>query len=134
MDSILPGALKRPIGAETVRHVARLARLSLTDEEAAAFSPQLDAVFEHFERLAEADLATVPPFHELGLEERELRLRDDEVVAPLERDTFLALAPKRDGAYLKVAAVAGVGRAPSTAEPAPSPSGQSAELSHVQPS
>jgi aspartyl-tRNA(Asn)/glutamyl-tRNA(Gln) amidotransferase subunit C len=132
MDSIAPGAVRRPIGADTVRHVARLARLSLTDAEAAAFSPQLNAVFEHFERLAEADIGAVPPFHELGLEGRELRLRADEVAAPLQRETFLALAPRRDGAYLSVTAVAGIARLRSTAEPAPGPPRQSVELSHVQ--
>jgi aspartyl-tRNA(Asn)/glutamyl-tRNA(Gln) amidotransferase subunit C len=49
------------IGSDEVLHVARLARLRLTDEEIAAMSGELSGVLEHVARIAELDLAEVPP-------------------------------------------------------------------------
>lgn len=47
------------ISKETVRHVAKLARLGLTDAEVARFSSQLSAVFEYMEVLNEVDTSGV---------------------------------------------------------------------------
>lgn len=44
-----------------VRHVARLARLALTDEEIATFEGQLGRVLEHIEHLKKLDVADVEP-------------------------------------------------------------------------
>ncbi|MFA4891318.1 MAG: Asp-tRNA(Asn)/Glu-tRNA(Gln) amidotransferase subunit GatC [Candidatus Gracilibacteria bacterium] len=47
------------ISKETVRHVANLARLGLTDKEVGKFSGQLSAVFEYMEILEEVDTSNV---------------------------------------------------------------------------
>ena len=44
-----------------VRHIARLARLELDDQEAATFQPQLQAVLEHVNALAALDLDGIEP-------------------------------------------------------------------------
>jgi aspartyl-tRNA(Asn)/glutamyl-tRNA(Gln) amidotransferase subunit C len=45
---------------KTVRHVAKLARISLTDEEVAKFTPQLSQVLDYVEILKEVDTKDVP--------------------------------------------------------------------------
>ncbi|HSL63317.1 MAG TPA: Asp-tRNA(Asn)/Glu-tRNA(Gln) amidotransferase subunit GatC [Gaiellaceae bacterium] len=49
------------IGREQVLHVARLARLDLTEEEVERLGGQLDAILEAVSKVAELDLADVPP-------------------------------------------------------------------------
>ena len=88
------------IGREQVLHVARLARLDLTDEEVGRFSEQLDAILEAVSKVSELDLGDVPPTsHPLDLVNV---WGADEPRASLPVDTALANAPERDGDYFKV--------------------------------
>ena len=49
------------IPIEDVEHVARLARLKLTDEEKETYRRQLSDVLEHARRISEVDTSEVPP-------------------------------------------------------------------------
>ena len=49
------------ITRDEVLHVARLARLELTDDEVERFQEQLSAILEAVSKVAELDLADVPP-------------------------------------------------------------------------
>jgi aspartyl-tRNA(Asn)/glutamyl-tRNA(Gln) amidotransferase subunit C len=49
------------VTAETVEHVARLARLSLTAEEKQTFARQLDQILAYAESIQSLDTAGVPP-------------------------------------------------------------------------
>jgi aspartyl-tRNA(Asn)/glutamyl-tRNA(Gln) amidotransferase subunit C len=49
------------IDREQVLHVARLARLSLTDEEVERMSGELTGILSHIEKIGELDLEGVPP-------------------------------------------------------------------------
>jgi aspartyl-tRNA(Asn)/glutamyl-tRNA(Gln) amidotransferase subunit C len=49
------------IGREQVLHVARLARLDLTDAEVGRFAEQLDAILEAVSKVSELELDDVPP-------------------------------------------------------------------------
>jgi aspartyl-tRNA(Asn)/glutamyl-tRNA(Gln) amidotransferase subunit C len=49
------------IHADEVRHIARLARLELTEEEQARYAEQLSAILDHAARLQEIDTAHIPP-------------------------------------------------------------------------
>ena len=49
------------ISREEVRHVARLARLELSDDELERFGGQLDAILEAVGKVAELDLVGVEP-------------------------------------------------------------------------
>ena len=83
----MASALRR----EDVAHVARLARLTLTDEELDMFTEQLRSVLEHADDMASLDLeGVVPTAHPFGLINV---VRDDVVRDSLERDTVLACAP-----------------------------------------
>jgi aspartyl-tRNA(Asn)/glutamyl-tRNA(Gln) amidotransferase subunit C len=80
-----------PISRADVAHVARLARLDLTDDELDRFTAQLAAVLEYAGDVAALDTAGVPPTaHPLELLNV---LRDDVPVPPLDRDEVLAMAP-----------------------------------------
>ena len=79
------------ISIEETRHVARLARLDLTDEELYKLTGELSDLLEHVDRIRRLDTADVPPTaHPLPLENV---LRPDEVRPCLDRDEVLAAAP-----------------------------------------
>jgi len=49
------------LARDQVDHVARLARLELTEEEAERMAAELSKVLDHIEKIRELDLAGVPP-------------------------------------------------------------------------
>jgi aspartyl-tRNA(Asn)/glutamyl-tRNA(Gln) amidotransferase subunit C len=79
------------ISPADVAHVARLARLDLSDAEVAQFTGQLAAVLEHAADVEALDTAGVPPTaHPLPIRNV---LRPDVVTPSLDRDEVLAQAP-----------------------------------------
>jgi aspartyl-tRNA(Asn)/glutamyl-tRNA(Gln) amidotransferase subunit C len=79
------------IGLETVRHVARLSRLELSEVELERMVVELSGVLAHIETMAELDLDGVPPTsHVVAVENA---LREDVPVASLDRARILADAP-----------------------------------------
>jgi aspartyl-tRNA(Asn)/glutamyl-tRNA(Gln) amidotransferase subunit C len=79
------------IEREEVLHVARLARLRLTDEEIERMSGDLSSVLDHIEKIGELDLDDVEPTsHVVPLENV---LRADEPRPSLPRERALAEAP-----------------------------------------
>ena len=88
------------ITREEVLHVARLARLELTDEEVALFQVQLSDILEAVSKVAELDLAGVPPTsHPLEVANV---WGEDEPRPSLPVDDALANAADRDGSFFKV--------------------------------
>jgi aspartyl-tRNA(Asn)/glutamyl-tRNA(Gln) amidotransferase subunit C len=93
------------ISTEDVAHVAKLARLHLSDEELATFTGQLDAVLDHAADVEALDLDDVPPTsHPYPLTNV---LRDDVVVPSLDRDEVLSQAPDVEDHRFKVPPVLG---------------------------
>jgi aspartyl-tRNA(Asn)/glutamyl-tRNA(Gln) amidotransferase subunit C len=86
------------ISRDEVVHVARLARLALTEEELDRFAGQLDAILEAVGKVAELDLSGVEPtLHPLALSNV---WADDEPRPSLPVDDALANAPApEDGAF-----------------------------------
>jgi aspartyl-tRNA(Asn)/glutamyl-tRNA(Gln) amidotransferase subunit C len=79
------------IERDQVLHVARLARLRLTDEEVERMSRELSSVLDHIEKIAELDLEGVEPTsHVIALENV---LRADEPRPSTPRGRVLAGAP-----------------------------------------
>jgi aspartyl-tRNA(Asn)/glutamyl-tRNA(Gln) amidotransferase subunit C len=79
------------LSRDQVLHVARLARLELTDEEIERFSGELSKVLDWIEKIGELDLEDVPPTsHVIDVENA---LRADEPRPSLPRDAALASAP-----------------------------------------
>ncbi len=87
------------ISEETVRHVAKTARINLTDEEVLKFSKQLNDIFEDFKMLDELDVENVEPsFHPIRTENV---LRNDEVGECLKRDEAFKIACHTEEGYYK---------------------------------
>jgi aspartyl-tRNA(Asn)/glutamyl-tRNA(Gln) amidotransferase subunit C len=86
------------ISRDEVVHVARLARLALTEEELDRFAGQLDAILEAVGKVAELDLSGVEPtLHPLKLSNV---WADDEPRPCLSVEEALANAPEaEDGAF-----------------------------------
>jgi aspartyl-tRNA(Asn)/glutamyl-tRNA(Gln) amidotransferase subunit C len=79
------------LSRDQVLHVARLARLELTDGEIERFSGELSKVLDYIEKISELELEEVPPTsHVINVENA---LRADEPRPSLPRDAALASAP-----------------------------------------
>jgi aspartyl-tRNA(Asn)/glutamyl-tRNA(Gln) amidotransferase subunit C len=78
-----------------VLHVARLARLALSEEEVAPMARELSAVLDHVARIKALDLDGVPP--STHVVEVSGALRPDEPVPCLPREVALAQAPAVSG-------------------------------------
>ena len=84
---------------EDVRHVARLARLSLTDEEIELFTRQLNDILAYVAKLQELDTSGVAPLAQVMPLANVMR--DDAVQPGLERELSLDNAPAREeGSFL----------------------------------
>jgi aspartyl-tRNA(Asn)/glutamyl-tRNA(Gln) amidotransferase subunit C len=93
------------ITRDDVAHVARLARLDVTDEELDRFTEQLAAVLAHADDVAALDTAGVPPTaHPLPLENV---FRLDEIRPTLDRAEVLASAPLVEDNRFRVPPVLG---------------------------
>jgi aspartyl-tRNA(Asn)/glutamyl-tRNA(Gln) amidotransferase subunit C len=91
-----------------VEHVARLARLALSQEEVERFTVQLAAILEHAAQVAALEVADVAPTaHPIPLANV---LRPDEPRPGLARDEVLAMAPDRENGFFRVPRM--IGEAP----------------------
>lgn len=79
------------LSADEVRHVARLARLGLSEDEVEQLRAELSALLEHVDAVRALDTDGVPPTaHPIALENV---LRSDEQGPCLEREEVLSAAP-----------------------------------------
>jgi len=92
------------VTVETVDHVARLARLSLTQEERETFARQLDEILAYAESIQALPTDDVEPMSHAGTSEV---LRDDAPAPSLPRERALASAPDADGALFRVPRIIG---------------------------
>jgi aspartyl-tRNA(Asn)/glutamyl-tRNA(Gln) amidotransferase subunit C len=77
---------------DQVLHVARLARLELSEDEVARMAAELSKVLDHIEKIAELDLEGVPPTsHVVDVTNA---LRADEPVPSFPQEVVLASAPE----------------------------------------
>ena len=88
---------------EDVLHIARLARLGLTEAEVEKFREQLSHLLENFEVLQQVDTTDVPPTAQSI--DLQTVVRDDEVAESLLPNQVLANAPQKDGDFFRVQAV-----------------------------
>jgi aspartyl-tRNA(Asn)/glutamyl-tRNA(Gln) amidotransferase subunit C len=97
--------MSSPLRREDVAHVARLARLSLSEAELDLFTEQLGQILEHASDLSSLDLeGVIPTAHPFGL----INVVRDDVVRPsLERDVVLAMAPDAEDGRFAVPRIMG---------------------------
>lgn len=88
------------VSNEQVRHIARLARIAMSDEELDRLLPELNNILGWVEQLAEVDTEGVEPL--ATVIDQKLRLRDDEVTDGDCRDEILANAPDAQHGFFAV--------------------------------
>jgi aspartyl-tRNA(Asn)/glutamyl-tRNA(Gln) amidotransferase subunit C len=88
------------ISRDEVQHVARLARLHLTDDELERMREQLDAILAYIDKLRQLDVEGVEPTsHAVPLVDV---MRDDALAPCLTQDEALANAPDRADEFFRV--------------------------------
>jgi aspartyl-tRNA(Asn)/glutamyl-tRNA(Gln) amidotransferase subunit C len=98
-------AEQQKISLDQVRHVAKLARLALSEQQTHKFTTQLESILEYVAKLDEVDMDGVEPMtHALPLHNV---LRDDVVEPSLPVEQVLMNAPETDGPFFKVPKVIG---------------------------
>ena len=88
------------VNADQVRHVARLARIAMSDAEVAAMVPEFNNILTWVEQLAEVDTDGVEPL--ATVIDQKLRLREDLVDDGDCRDAVLENAPDAQHGFFAV--------------------------------
>jgi aspartyl-tRNA(Asn)/glutamyl-tRNA(Gln) amidotransferase subunit C len=90
------------ISKQDVEHVARLARLALTDDEKNRYTAQLGSILGYIEKLNSVDTEGVPPTAHPWPVANVWREDHTERLQGLEREELLKNAPEREGPFFKV--------------------------------
>ena len=85
---------------EQVRHIAKLARIAMSEEEVEKLAPELNNILGWVEQLGEVDTDGVEPL--ATVIEQKLRLREDAVTDGDCRDAILANAPDAEHGFFAV--------------------------------
>lgn len=85
---------------EEVQHIAKLARLELTEGQQEHYREQLSAILDYIARLRTLDTTDVPPTAGGGL--TQMALRRDESRPGLPTDTLLDNAPQTEDDQFKI--------------------------------
>jgi aspartyl-tRNA(Asn)/glutamyl-tRNA(Gln) amidotransferase subunit C len=88
------------VDEKTVRRIARLARIKITDEEAKSLEGELSGILNWVEQLDEVDTAAVEPMTRVVA--HELKKRRDEVTDGEIADAIVKNAPMVDDNYFVV--------------------------------
>lgn len=88
------------VDIQQVRHIARLARIAMSDEEIEALVPELNNILGWVEQLAEVNTEGVEPL--TAVVPSSLRLREDAVTDGDRRDDILANAPAAEHGFFAV--------------------------------
>ncbi len=89
-----------PLSQKEVEHIARLARLELTEEQKNHYRQQLSAILDHIAQLKQLDTKDVPPTAGGGL--NQMTLRKDEARPSLPTDALLKNAPQAEDDQFKI--------------------------------
>lgn len=88
------------VDKETVKKIANLSRIAVTEAETDALVPELNNILGWVEQLSEVDCSNVEPM--TAVIPNKLRLRDDVVTDGSIRDKVLANAPVADHGFFAV--------------------------------
>jgi aspartyl-tRNA(Asn)/glutamyl-tRNA(Gln) amidotransferase subunit C len=89
-----------PVSNEQVRHIAKLARIAMSDEEIARLAPELNNILGWIEQLGEVNTDGVEPL--TAVIDQKMRLRGDVVTEGNIRDEVLANAPEAQHGFFAV--------------------------------
>lgn len=88
------------LSLQEVEHIAKLARLELTDEEKARYREQLSAILDHVAQLQKLDTASIPPM--TAVFGASSPLRTDRSRPSLDTQTLLENAPAHEQEQFKI--------------------------------
>ncbi|MEO6224694.1 MAG: Asp-tRNA(Asn)/Glu-tRNA(Gln) amidotransferase subunit GatC [Sphingomicrobium sp.] len=88
------------VSTEQVRHIAKLARIAMSDEQIERLAPELNNILGWVEQLGEVDTDGVEPL--ATVVDLKLRLRDDVINDGNIRDDVLANAPEAQHGFFAV--------------------------------
>ena len=88
------------VSTEQVRHIAKLARIAMSDEEIERLAPELNNILGWVEQLEEVNTDGVEPL--ATVIDQKMRLRDDVVTEGDIRDEILANAPEAQHGFFAV--------------------------------
>ena len=88
------------VDAATVRHIARLARIAVSEAEVEALAPELSNILGWIEQLQEVDVSGVEPM--TAVIPNTLRLRADVVTDGGKQSDVLANAPAAEHGFFAV--------------------------------
>lgn len=88
------------VNTEQVRHIAKLARIAMSDAQIEALVPELNQILGWVEQLSAVDTEGVEPL--TAVIEQKLRLRDDVIDDGNVRDKILANAPNAQHGFFAV--------------------------------
>ena len=88
------------IDLKTVKHISKLARISLDDEKAKKLAGDLNSIFDFIEKLNELKTDNVEPLTSVA--ETTLRLRSDEVKSKNIREQIVKNSPQDNEDYFVV--------------------------------
>lgn len=89
-----------PLTIQEVEHIAKLARLELTEEEKARYREQLSAILDHVAQLQRLDTASIPPT--ASIFSGDSHLRADQPRPGLPREELLKNAPEQEKGQFKI--------------------------------
>lgn len=97
--------MSEPLSLDQVRHVAKLARLAIPEQQLPPFTTKLVAILGYIDKLSEVDVSNIEPMaHATGLTNV---MREDIVKPSLPVEKVLANAPASDPPFFKVPKVLG---------------------------
>ena len=88
------------IDLKTIKHIAKLSRISLEDEKAKKLTTDLSSIFEFIEKLNELNTKDVEPLTSIA--ETTLKFRKDEVKSENIREKILKNSPEKNDDFFVV--------------------------------
>ena len=88
------------IDQKTVKHIAKLARISINEEKAESLAKDLTNIFQFIEKLNKLDTKTVEPLTSIA--ETKLYLREDSIKDSNIRDQILENSPQKNKEFFVV--------------------------------
>ncbi len=93
------------ISSEEVKHIAKLARLGLTEQEIGKFQKELSKTLDYIEKLKEVDIVDIKPTSHSVLVENVMRNDEVRRLEPEVRRKLVEMAPEKKLGFLKTKSI-----------------------------
>ena len=88
------------INLKTIKHIAKLSRISVDDEKAKKLAGDLNSIFDFIEKLNELKTDQIKPLTSIA--ETSLKLRNDEIKSQNMREEIIKNSPEKNEDYFVV--------------------------------